>query len=120
MGVAIHLGEDVAKQISDGKKQHASAKHHGAQPGQLDLSGLARSNQVGAQQHADKSHHDEVVILVSAGRVGVGHGVDRSKNTAGIMGQFMQTHGIHGSLFLHQKRAFVPVQWQPIHNIDRL
>ena len=58
--------------VSAGLKS-SGAKDHGAQPGQLNLRGLARSNQVGAQQHADKSHHDEVVILVSAGRVGVGH-----------------------------------------------
>ena len=68
------VGEDVAEQISDGEKQHTRAKHHGAQPGQFNLSRFAGSNQVGAQQHANKGHHDEVVVLVSAGWLGMGHG----------------------------------------------
>jgi hypothetical protein len=36
------------------------------------------------------------------------------------MGQFMQTHGIHGPLFLHQKRAFAPVPRQLIRDGDQL
>jgi hypothetical protein len=66
MGVSIHLGQYVAKEVGNGKEKNASAKNHVAKERQINFSGFAGTNQVGAEQNSDKSSDDEIVIAVSS------------------------------------------------------
>ncbi len=64
MRVAVDLGQDVAKKISNREKENARAKHHVAHERQIHLSHLACANQVGAKQDRHKGGHNEVVVAV--------------------------------------------------------
>ncbi|OMP14248.1 hypothetical protein COLO4_00133, partial [Corchorus olitorius] len=72
--VAVHLGEDVAKDVRDREEQHARAKCDRPEDRQRDLRRLGRTDQVRAQQHRDEGGHDEVVIAEVARRTLDGHG----------------------------------------------
>ncbi len=64
--VAVHLREDVAEQVGDGKEQ--DPRPEGEPP---DLADLGRADEVAAQQHRHESRHHELVVLERAAlRVG--------------------------------------------------
>jgi len=62
--VTVNLGEDVAKHIRDGEKQHPGAEGHDAEQRQIHLADLGRADQVGADKNGDECGHYEFVIAV--------------------------------------------------------
>ena len=60
--VAIDLGQDVAEDVGDREEEVPGAKRQPEED-----AGLARPDQIRAEQHRHEARHDEVVVAIAAG-----------------------------------------------------